>query len=153
MNLVDRARVFATRAHAGQQRKYTGESYIVHPTRVARNVAAAGGDEAMVAAAYLHDTIEDTPVTYFDLVDAFGLDVAGLVLELTHVYTPEAYPEINRAQRKQLEAARLATVSKRAKLIKLFDVLDNLPSVCQHDPGFAKVYVPEQQAVLQAVTS
>jgi (p)ppGpp synthase/HD superfamily hydrolase len=59
MNIVERARVFATAAHAavGQKRKYTGEDYIVHPTEVAGIVRDAGGTDAQIAAAYLHDLV------------------------------------------------------------------------------------------------
>ena len=151
--LVERAARFAANAHLGQKRKYTKEPYVAHPGRVARNVQAAGGDENQVVAALLHDTVEDTAVTLEDVEREFGSDVAPLVWELTHVHTAEALPHLNRAERKRLEAERLSCVSPRAKLIKMFDVLDNLPSVCEHDPGFAKVYAPECRDVLAAVCS
>lgn len=152
--VVERAAAFAGEAHKGQKRKWTGEAYVTHPMRVAKNVAAAGGDEAQVAAAWLHDTVEDTPVTVAGIRAVFGPDVAKLVEELTNVYTAEAFPDLNRAERKAREVQRLSSISKRAKLIKLFDVMDNMPSVCANAPGgFARVYVPEAQAVLAAITS
>ena len=150
--LVERARRFATRAHTGQQRKYEGGAYIAHPARVARAVHNAGGDEAQVAAAWLHDVVEDTPVTHEDVEHEFGPDVAQLVFELTNIYRTESHPHLNRAERKTLEVERLRNVSKRAKLVKLFDVMDNLPSIVAHDPGFARVFVPESQALLAAIT-
>lgn len=61
--LIADAAAFAAQAHAGQVRKYTGEPYIRHPEAVAKLVQASGGDTAMVAAAWLHDTVEDTAVT------------------------------------------------------------------------------------------
>lgn len=153
MDIVERASMFAFRAHAGQTRKYTGQAYFVHPRNVAHLVKAAGGDEAQQAAAYLHDVIEDTEVTYEVVLREFGRDVADLVLELTNIYRPDSHPHLNRAERKRLEVERLSKVSARAKFIKLFDVLDNLPSICEHDPGFARVFVPEAQRLLAAITT
>jgi (p)ppGpp synthase/HD superfamily hydrolase len=66
MNIVDRARKFAERAHREQVRKYTGEPYFVHLDEVAKLCARFGCNKRTVAAAYLHDTIEDQPVTYED---------------------------------------------------------------------------------------
>ena len=66
MNIVEKARVFATAAHAavGQLRKYTFEPYIVHPAEVFAIVSTVdGATEEMMAAAWLHDTVEDTGVT------------------------------------------------------------------------------------------
>ncbi|TYF68814.1 guanosine polyphosphate pyrophosphohydrolase, partial [Enterobacter hormaechei] len=62
MNIIDKAHMFAAGAHAGvgQKRKYTGEDYIHHPVAVAEIVRNHGGTDEMVAAAMLHDTIEDT---------------------------------------------------------------------------------------------
>ena len=87
MNTVERARIFATAAHAavGQTRKYTGEPYIVHPIEVAKIVENHGGSNAMIAAALLHDVLEDTSVTFDVLETEFGSEVAELVLWLTDV--------------------------------------------------------------------
>ena len=59
--------MFATAAHAaiGQKRKYSGDDYIVHPARVASIVTRHGGTDEMIAAAWLHDTVEDTDVSPF----------------------------------------------------------------------------------------
>ena len=147
MDRIQHATVFATQAHAGQKRKYTGDDYIVHPIAVAKLVADNGGTENQIMAALLHDTIEDTGVTYGDVRRAFGKEVAGLVLELTDEFTTEMYPDDNRAQRKAWENARLADVSIEAKLIKLCDMIDNTSSIVEHDPGFAKVYLGEKVAL------
>lgn len=151
-DLTKKAAAFAAKAHAGQKRKYTFEPYFTHVEAVAKAVAAAGGDEAMVAAAYLHDVLEDCPqVSYGELVREFGKDVATLVSELTHVFTPEAFPTLNRKERKALETARLAKASKRAKLIKVKDIEHNTPSIVAHDPKFAKVFLPEREALLKVL--
>ena len=144
MDRIKHALVFATAAHSGQKRKYAGDDYIVHPMAVAELVSLNGGDEDQIIAAYLHDTIEDTDVTYEDVYQTFGADVAALVWELTDRFTHEEYPNHNRAQRKAWEADRLAKVSPRAKLIKLCDMIDNTSTIVEHDPGFAKVYLKEK---------
>jgi (p)ppGpp synthase/HD superfamily hydrolase len=144
MDRIQHATVFATQAHTGQKRKYTGDDYIVHPIAVAELVRERGGSENQIMAALLHDTIEDTSVEYMDVERSFGIGVAKLVLELTDYYTHERFPEKNRAERKKLEADRLARVSDEAKLVKLCDMIDNTSSITEHDPGFAKVYLVEK---------
>lgn len=81
--VVDRARAFARVAHAEQTRKYTGEPYVVHTDEVAAIVVAHGGTPEMIAAAHLHDVLEDTPTTFDTLVSEFGHDVADLVAALS----------------------------------------------------------------------
>jgi (p)ppGpp synthase/HD superfamily hydrolase len=76
--LVRRAYVFAERAHRGQRRK-DGQAYISHPVRVARLLGALGYDAEVVAAALLHDVVEDTQVTLEEIRVAFGPRVALLV--------------------------------------------------------------------------
>jgi (p)ppGpp synthase/HD superfamily hydrolase len=149
--LLEKALAFATVKHAGQLRKYTGDPYIVHPIAVAETVAATGGDEAAIAAAYLHDTLEDTATTYEELVTEFGVEVASLVFELTDVYTSKAYPHLNRKARVALEVKRLAGISDRAKLVKLADIANNTSTIEEHDPKFAKVYLPEKAAQMEVL--
>ena len=74
MNLIEKAKQFAHEAHdsIGQKRKYSGEPYWVHTDAVAEKVAAIGGTEVMVAAAHLHDVLED--VTPLDKTGRFNYD-------------------------------------------------------------------------------
>jgi (p)ppGpp synthase/HD superfamily hydrolase len=144
MDRIQQATVFATQAHAGQKRKYTGEDYIVHPIAVAELVRERGGDEDQIIAALLHDTVEDTNTTIEDIEREFGIVVATFVEELTDVFTHEAYPDNNRAQRKCWEADRLATISDKAKLIKLCDMIDNTSTIVENDHSFARVYLKEK---------
>jgi len=90
LTIVDKARYFATAAHAavGQKRKYSDDDYIVHPIRVANLVKQYGGTEEMIAAAYLHDVVEDTDVTMDTITSLFGSVVASLVKDLTDVSKP-----------------------------------------------------------------
>lgn len=150
-NIVERARIFATAAHAavGQLRKYTFEPYIVHPQEVAQIVAEAGGTDEMVAAAWLHDTVEDTGVT-IELVRAeFGAEVAELVGWLTDVSRPDMG---NRATRKAIDRAHTASAPAAAQTIKLADLICNTKSIVEHDPEFARVYLAEKRALLEVLT-
>ena len=148
MAVLIKAAKFAFAKHDGQLRKYTNEPYIVHPNAVARAVANAGGDTATIAAAYLHDTLEDTATTYDELVENFGTEIADLVVELTDVYTSEAFPQLNRKARKALECARIAGISAKAKMVKYYDIAHNTESIVKYDPKFAEVYLPEKAAIL-----
>ena len=151
MDLYTRALRFAIRAHGDQKRKYTGDPYVTHCIAVADLVAKRTDDEEIVAAALLHDTLEDTAATYDDLKSEFGSRVASIVLELTDEYTKERYPDLNRKKRKSLEAERLGGVSDDAKLVKVCDLTDNTSSIVEHDPKFASVYLVEKAAVLRAL--
>ena len=151
MNMVERARVFATAAHAavGQVRKYTFEPYIVHPAEVAKIVGDAGGTEAMVAAAWLHDTVEDTGVTIETIRAEFGVEVAELVGWLTDVSRPE---HGNRAHRKALDRAHSAAAPAEAQTVKLADLIANTRSIMAHDVAFAKTYLEEKRLLLEVMT-
>jgi (p)ppGpp synthase/HD superfamily hydrolase len=149
-DLCERALEFATRAHAsiGQRRKYTGEPYIVHPIAVAEIVKSVPHTPEMVAAAYLHDVVEDTPVTIEEIEAEFGLEVAALVGWLTDVSKPG---DGNRRTRKAIDLEHSAKAPPEAKTIKLADLIDNTRTIKPHDPGFWKVYRREKQALLQVL--
>ena len=149
-DLVQRAREFATSAHKRieQQRKYSNQPYDVHLKSVAALVAEVGGDDEMIAAAWLHDTVEDTPATHHDIEDAFGADVARLVWELTDISKPG---DGNRALRKAMDRDHLAQASDRAQTIKLADLIDNARDICKHDERFARVYLGEMAALLDVL--
>lgn len=146
--LIQAAKDFARKAHYGQVRKYTGEPYWVHTEAVADIVRNHGGSWQQIAAAHLHDTLEDTETTFDELENFFGRDVASLVEELTDFYTKETFPNMNRAARKLRETMRLGNISDRAKTIKVADLIDNTASIVEHDPKFAKVYLQEKANVL-----
>ena len=153
MNLIEQAKQFAHNAHdlRQQKRKYTGEPYWTHTDAVAEIVAAYGGTETMIAAAHLHDVLEDTPINVLELYNNFGFNITGLVMELTDEYTAEKYAHMNRAARKKAEADRLSTISDSAKTIKLADLYDNTKSIVAHDPNFAKTYLREKEQVLKGL--
>ena len=151
MDMVEKARVFATAAHAavGQVRKYTGEPYIVHPFEVAMMVRQVGGTPEMVAAAFLHDTVEDTDVNMETIEREFGPEVAEIVFFLTDVSRPE---HGNRATRKAMDRAHIAKADARAQTIKLADLISNCSSIVKYDPEFAKVYLEEKRLLLEVLT-
>lgn len=149
MSSLLQATIFATKAHGSQLRKYTGTPYILHPLEVAGLVAEVTTDPNMISAAILHDTVEDTPATYEDIVKAFGYDVGNLVLDLTDVSQPS---DGNRKIRKEIDLRHTAGASPRAKTIKLADLINNTQSIVEHDPGFAKTYMAEKRALLEVLT-
>ena len=150
-DLVARASAYATSAHARiqQLRKYSGQPYDEHLRAVAKLVAAVCSDPAVIAAAWLHDVVEDTPATFEEIGHAFGEEVAALVKELTDVSRPA---DGNRAVRKELDRQHLAGVSPRAKTVKLADIIDNSEDICRHDPHFGRVYVKEARALLEVLS-
>jgi (p)ppGpp synthase/HD superfamily hydrolase len=151
ITLSERAKEFATKAHAAvdHRRKYTDEPYIVHPIEVAGIVAMVTDDEAMLAAAYLHDTVEDTGVTLETIEKEFGSDVAALVEQLTDVSKPT---DGKRAVRRELDRQHTAKASPRAKTIKLADLISNSKTLLQHELKFARVYFDEQVKLLEVLT-
>lgn len=142
---------FARKAHGEQQRKYNEELYIEHPKRVAEIVKTVPHTTEMICAAYLHDVVEDTPVSIEDIQRKFGRNIASLVNELTDEYEKKNYPHLNRRQRKQKEVERQANISPEAKTIKLADVIDNTRDILENDPGFARKYIREMEALIRAL--
>lgn len=147
-NLATRARDYASYAHARikHKRKYTGQPYQVHLKSVVQILKQVSDDETMLAAAWLHDTVEDTQATHHQIEEQFGKDVASLVYQLTDISRPG---DGNRAYRKALDRAHLAEASDRAKTIKLADIIDNTRDICRHDEKFARTYVQEVGALLE----
>lgn len=149
--LPGKADRFAEAAHAaiGQLRKYTGEPYIVHPRAVAALVHTVTHDEVTLAAAFLHDTVEDTSVTLAQIAQELGADVALLVENLADVSRPE---DGNRQLRKTIDRQHAAQADPRAKTIKLADLIDNTQSIVAHDPGFAQFYLAEKLLLLDVLS-
>lgn len=156
MNLILEASRFAKEKHNGQFRKYyDGVAYINHPMRVAAAVSFhPDSDEELVAAAWLHDVIEDCEVTYGELDDLFGTKVATYVDELSNKSKVDI-PEANRAKRKAYDLAYIATISRKAKIVKLIDRYDNLGEIPLDNEEAVKflrsVYLNESYALHQVV--
>lgn len=146
--LTNRARRFAEIAHEGQKRRYTGEPYITHPAAVVEILGNAGASDIILAAAWLHDVVEDCNVTHDEILENFGPIVARLVFELTDQATLEMG---NRAIRKAFERDRLAKVSAAAQTIKSVDITHNASSIKEHSPAFWEVFRKEALEVLDVM--
>lgn len=178
--LIAKALVFATAVHAAvaQKRKYTNEDYIVHPIAVAERVRRMpNATPEMVAAALLHDTVEDTR-QWFDeqgnpvkepakhhknggilvlvegitikLIKAeFGPRVAEIVDGMTEASMPW---DGNRNQRKAIDRQHLAGLDGETQSNKLCDIWHNVHNIAEFDPGFAQKYLSEKWADLAVMT-
>ncbi|MBP1729293.1 MAG: guanosine polyphosphate pyrophosphohydrolase/synthetase, partial [Deltaproteobacteria bacterium] len=148
--LAAKARDYAIHAHAriNQLRKYTFQPYDVHLKTVADLVAMVTDDEETIAAAWLHDTVEDTPATFEDIEREFGHGVKSLVMELTDISRPG---DGNRALRKEIDLDHTAMASARAKTVKLADLIDNCIDICRNDPKFGPVYLQEMVDLMEVL--
>lgn len=148
-DLKTRAKDFATERHTGQTRKYTGEAYICHPAALVEIVRGITHTPEMIAAAWLHDTVEDTETTLEEIKEHFGDQVSVLVEMLTDVSRPF---DGNRAARKALDREHTAKASPDAKTIKLADLIHNSTNIMEFDPAFAKIYLAEKKLLLEVLT-
>lgn len=159
MTIVLKAKKFATEAHASisQLRKYTNEPYIVHPAEVVRIVMSVPHSEAMLAAAWLHDVVEDvfperglTREEGIEIIRAeFGDEVAELVEGLTDVSRKE---DGNRATRKAIDRAHSGDAPAEVHTVKLADLISNSKSILEHDANFAVTYLAEKALLLEVLT-
>lgn len=150
---------FAQRAHNGQVRKYTNEPYIIHPIRVMEMCRPYTENIAVLAAALLHDVLEDTAVNREALGDFLLSELSypmasatlNIVEELTDIYTKSNFPDLNRKTRKLKEMQRLTLTSADAQTIKYADIIDNAEITTQ-DPDFATIYLRECKQLLENMT-
>lgn len=142
---------FARKAHEGQTRKYTNTPYILHPLNVVDILEQFYYycSQEMLAAAILHDVVEDTTVTLSDIEREFGQEVGTLVFWLTNKSTPE---DGNRKLRKAIDRAHLREAPFTAQIIKLADILDNCRDIVEHDRKFAEVYLKEVLLLLEIMS-
>ena len=129
-SLLDRAVLFAVRAHADTERKGKGFPYLVHPLEAMAIVATMTSDQELLAAAVLHDTIEDTDTTMEQLCAEFGPRVAKLVETETDQHF-SADKALTWHQRKQESLNRLASASRDAMIVALGDKLSNMRGIAQ----------------------
>jgi (p)ppGpp synthase/HD superfamily hydrolase len=132
LRLVSEAAEFAARRHTGMQRKGRGnEPYINHLAEVANLLAIAtdGADAELVAAGWLHDTIEDTETTREELAQKFSERVAALVVEVTDDMT------LPKDQRRQKQVNDAPKKSPGAKMIKIADKISNIRARIHPQPN------------------
>jgi GTP diphosphokinase / guanosine-3',5'-bis(diphosphate) 3'-diphosphatase len=148
MNKRHQAFLFASGLHYNQKRKYTSMPYQEHLREVADLIALHCPDDVTEAAAYLHDSVEDQNIDEFTLQLLFGNEVARIVMEVTDQYPKQG----TRAERKAANVERMSKASVKARNVKLADIISNVKDIVEHDPEFAKVYIPEKEAMLQVLT-
>lgn len=129
--LLDRAIVFAVRAHAGTERRGKGFPYIVHPMEAVEIVATMTKDQELLAAAVLHDTVEDTDTTVEQIRTEFGDRIASLVASESDTMPEGVSEEDSWHARKQAAIDRLARASHGAKIVALGDKLSNMRAIAR----------------------
>lgn len=129
--LLDRAINFAVRAHAGTERRGKGFPYIVHPMEAVEIVATMTPDQELLAAAALHDTVEDTDVTVDQLRAEFGDRIADLVAAESDAFVEGVSDEDSWHARKQAAIDRLAKAPHDAKMVALGDKLSNMRAIAR----------------------
>ena len=131
ITLLMDALAFSAAKHRNQRRKDVDASpYINHPIALARVLAVEGGvtDHKTLAAAILHDTLEDTETTFEELKEKFGRSIAETVREVSDDKT------LSKADRKRLQIEHAGHLSRRARLVKLADKTCNVRDVASHPP-------------------
>lgn len=125
VDIIKKAREFARQAHDGQMRK-SGEPFFIHPELVAELLESLGMDEETIAAGYLHDVLEDTEVTFDQLKEEFGEEIAMLVNGVTKL----GHVEFSSKEEQQAENLRRMLLAMaddiRVIIIKLADRLHNM---------------------------
>lgn len=128
-DLLDRAIVFAVQAHHNTERRGKGFPYIIHPMEAVEIVATITPDQELLAAAALHDTIEDTDVTVEDIRREFGDRIADLVHAESDQFTEGVSEEDSWHDRKQAAIDRLRHASHDAKIVAMGDKLSNMRAI------------------------
>ena len=179
-HILDKARVFATVAHAGQRRKYTNENYVVHPIEcvaILQSLPASSGITLdQMIGMLLHDTIEDSrrytdehgnfitnPASHHHqgnsvyLVEVITLDMVEAEFgkearRITAGLTDVSMPwDGSRSKRKAIDLAHTAEQANDVKTCKLADLLSNAPSIIENDTGFAKTWMKEKAALVEVL--
>lgn len=148
INIFEDAKEYATSMHSGQKRK-NGNDYIVHPISVSDLLAKykmSHNIEKLKAVAILHDVFEDTDASYYDIVNMFGYDIAGLVLELTNNDDMK-----NELGKEKYLAYKLKHMTSWALAIKLCDRLDNVSDLHLMDECFRERYAKETMFVIDYI--
>lgn len=129
--LLDRAIVFAVRAHAGTERRGKGFPYIVHPLEAVEIVSTMTPDQELLAAAALHDTVEDTDVTVEEIRREFGDRIASIVASESDTFEEGVSEEESWHSRKRAAIERLSKASRDSKIVALGDKLSNMRAIAR----------------------
>jgi guanosine-3',5'-bis(diphosphate) 3'-pyrophosphohydrolase len=136
MNIAQKAKEFAIAKHGTQ--KYGEHPYSYHLDRVSQVLTEFGyaTDESIVAAGWLHDTLEDTETTYTELVSEFGHEISDIVFAVTNESGK------NRGDRFRKTALKIQS-NKKALIVKLADRIANTEASLQSNPKLYKMYLKE----------
>ena len=126
LKVVDKAMKFAVKKHAGGIRKGSNTPYIMHPAEAGAIAAGLTEDREVIAAAILHDTLEDTDTSREELISAFGTRIANMVAEESEDKRADRPAESTWEERKRETIDRLRTAGHEAKLLTLADKLSNI---------------------------
>lgn len=159
-DILRQIRDFADYAYEGRQCKFTNEEYIRHPERVMYMCLDASEDRAILAAALLHDVLEETSISeeqlYGFLRKLMDKEEAnktmGLILDLTNFHARE-HPETSWEDRKQVEGERLALISPEAQTIKYADIIDNVIDIVPNSSEYADKYLEEAEYYLEKMNN
>ena len=146
--LFDKAAHFAISAHANTERGAKGFPYIIHPMEAAAIVATMTTDPELLAAAILHDTLEDTEVTFEELRSQFGNRVAYLVLAESNIKKNGILRQTTWRESKSRAVERLANASHEGKIVAMGDKLSNLRAIASDyqligDQLWSRFHAPE----------
>ncbi len=154
MDLIEKAKTFAKLKHGKDQRKYTNELYYTHPFAVVDRLKTFNkykNNKTILAAAYLHDTLEDTDTTYDELKYNFNKEIADLVQELTS--DKKQYKnnknETDYKAKAQYLTKKINNISKEARIIKLADREHNVSTMSGAPHSFIERYTKETQYILE----
>ena len=145
---IDKAKAWALEKHKLQWRKFAGEPYSSHPIRVAETVKKYTRNADIIAAAYLHDTVEDTKTSYEEIDAAFGPKVSKIVKELTTI--PE---DLEKVGKTAYLIKKMNAMSPEALLIKMADRLDNLSDLNTAPKKWQVKYANSSMQVLGSLSS
>lgn len=154
MNNIEKAMEFGKTAHKGQLRKYSNAPYFDHCVEVMELVKTVPHTEEMLIAALLHDTVEDTEITFNDIEREFGSRVRDMVEGLTDISVPE---DGNRKVRKAKDLEHSVMQSANVQTIKLADLISNSRSILgaaewnKEAKAFSKLYLQEKKALLEGL--
>ena len=149
IDLIAEAKEFAVSHQRNRLWSYTGEPISVHLEAVARLVGSVpGATPEMVAAAWLHDVVDDQEVHLGQIREAFGDQVAGLVGELTD---PASLEEGDRHRHAEINRLHAAMASREAHTVNLADLVDSVRAMLEYHPNGSTTYMDEARELLLAI--
>jgi guanosine-3',5'-bis(diphosphate) 3'-pyrophosphohydrolase len=146
------AKKLAKEAHEGVLRKdFDNVPYITHPVKVAQSIEMFfPEDSALIAACLCHDVLEDCDVEWHMVMKLLGDEAFNIVKEVTN--PSKRFPELSRQEKKKMDREHIATISYRAKCLKLADRTDNLIDACQSPRrNWVRTYVEESMLLYTAL--